>query len=524
MAARWVLLAIVLQAAAAASEPTTELDGLPIVRIVVDRYNIFDTTQKETSKWPYRAANSLHIVSRESFIRKMLLFSEGDPYSAELAAESARMLRELGFMEPVYITASPAEDGVEVTVETHDRWTLHVSLDFSLQGNRSRFGLSFKEENFLGRGLELRAGYTSDEERDRLNFSFLDPNFLGSRWRIFLLYSDTSDGYERQATVERPFFSLSTPHSWGGEWLNWQLNEYLYSDAEQVVTGRVARRGARLWWGLRLPSSKRVIRRLTTGIDWRDEVFSDWRWIEDGRPYLPPEDRRISGPRISYRQIANRYLVLQGFRGWKVQEDVGLGLNLWAGMTISLPAFGGDRPRLPLDGRASLVGRKGGWLLLGDLIGEARIEDGGLNNGVLGLQIGAAQLGNRGWQLRFRTDVSRNLDSDRQLTLGADIGLRGWSPDTFDGTARALVNIQWRRLLLEDLFHVASLGMVVFADAGRTWRPRVGRGTDGIRTNLGVGVLADLSRIGISSLARVEVAVPDDGSGLTVTLTSSSLF
>jgi hypothetical protein len=306
--------------------------------------------------------------------------------------------------------------------------------------------------------------------------------------------------------------------------LSWRLDEYLYSDAEQVVTGRVERSGARLWWGLRLPSTSRIIRRLTTGIDVRDDAYSDWRWIDDGRPYPQPEDRRIAGPRISYRQIANRFAVVQGFRGWKAQEDVGLGLNLRAGMTISLPAFGGDRARLPIDGRASLVGRRGDWVLLGDCFGEARIEDRGLADAVLGFQIGAAQLGHHGWQLRFRTDVSRNLDSDRQLTLGADVGLRGWSPDTFDGTSRALVNVQWRRLLVEDLFHVASIGMVVFADAGRTWEPRVGRGTDGIRTDLGVGVLADLSRIGIASLARFEVAMPDDGSGLTVTITSSSLF
>jgi hypothetical protein len=518
------MVSLSLSVAAAAQDPASELDGLPIVRIVIDRYNIFDTSQKPTSKWPYRAANSLHVVTRESFIRSMLLFKEGDPYSAELAAESERLLRELGFMEPVYITGQPVDDGVEVTVETHDRWTLNASLDFSIQGNRRRFGLSFKEENFLGRGLELRAGYTSDEERDRLNFSFLDPNFLGTRWRIFLLYSDTSDGYERQARIERPFFSLGTRRAWGGEWINWRLDEYLYADAEQRVTGQVERRGAQLWWGLRLAGPQRIIRRLTLGADGHRVRFANWRWLDDGSPYPPPEDRLIVGPRLVFEQVTDRFVVVQGFRGWKVQEDVGLGTSLRFGTTISLPAFGADKPRLPLDGRVSLNGRTGGWLLLGELSGAGRIEENGLVNAVLGLEVVAVQLGNRGWQLRFRSDVSHDLDSNRQLTLGADVGLRGWSPDTFDGTSRALINIQWRRLVVEDLFGIASIGAVVFADAGRTWCPRVGRGTDGIRADLGVGVLADLSRIGISSLARVEVAVPDDGSGPTITITSSSLF
>jgi len=71
------------------------LEGLPIVAIHIDRNDIFDTTDPKTKAWFYRWANALHIVSKEDFIRSMLLFKEGDPYSASLAAESARMLRGL---------------------------------------------------------------------------------------------------------------------------------------------------------------------------------------------------------------------------------------------------------------------------------------------------------------------------------------------------------------------------------------------------------------------------------------------
>jgi len=65
------------------------------------------------------------------------------------------------------------------------------------------------------------------------------------------------------------------------------------------------------------------------------------------------------------------------------------------------------------------------------------LEDGAAQNLVAGIQRGAAQLGISGWQIRILAEGSRRLDGDRQLTLGADLGLRGWDPDYFDGTGRS---------------------------------------------------------------------------------------
>lgn len=65
---------------------------------------------------------------------------------------------------------------------------------------------------------------------------------------------------------------------------------------------------------------------------------------------------------------------------------------------------------------------------------------------------------------------------------------------------------------------------MVFADAGKTWDPRIGADTGGIRKDAGAGLLFDLSRLSTSNVLRVEVAWPDDRSGPVVTLTGSALF
>jgi hypothetical protein len=515
---------LTLAAPGVAAGEADDVEGQPIVRIIFQRYDIFDTSQPETSKWFYRGANSLHIVSKEPFLRSMLLFTEGDPYSTELAEESARTLRALGFINPVLITARRVDGGVEVTVETHDQWTLNVGGSFGLAGNRSDWGIEFQEKNFLGRGKKFELEYGSDVERSETAIGYYDPNILGSWWRAELRYADRSDGFRELARIERPFYALATPRAIGGVWDRDHRVDYLYSEGDAVVSGLRKSEIADVWYGFRLPGDGEVTRRLTVGFDHRRDQFEDWSYDGTGNPYPTPDDRLIDGPHVSYEHVTDNFEVLQGFRAWSIQEDVALGPNLSAGATFSLPALGGDVPRLLLDGRFDMANRRGQWLLLGEATIEGRVDDGDFRNCVAGAWIGAAQLGRRGWQLRLLADASRDLDLDRQLTLGADIGLRGWSPDFFDGTGRALANVQWRALLKDDVFHVLGVGGEGLSYTRFPLDPRVGQGTDGVRADVGIGIIGDLTTIGVVNMARIEVGFPDDGSGPTVVVSTSALF
>ena len=104
------------------------------------------------------------------------------------------------------------------------------------------------------------------------------------------------------------------------------------------------------------------------------------------------------------------------------------------------------------------------------------------------------------------------------------LGLKVHQVHYFDGTGRAVLNVQWRTLLKEEVLGLFSVGIVVFGDAGATWDPRVGPDTDGVRVDAGAGLLFDLAHLGRSSLLRVDMAFPDDGSGPTFTLSTSSIF
>jgi hypothetical protein len=519
-----VALMMTLSASTASGTEVSELDGLTIVRIDFRRYDIFDTSKPETSTWPYRWANALHIRSRESFLRTMLLFEEGDPYSAAAAAESARILRSLGIMNPVDISAREVEGGVAVTVETHDQWSLQIGADAGLSGNRGTFGIQIQEENLLGWGKELSLGFDSDVERDSWIYGYIDPNVFGTRWVAELVYQDRTDGFLKRVRAERPFYSLATSRAWGGWWESEELTEHLYSNNESVVQGRRTSEFLRAWYGVELGRPGRVVRRLTVGWDLQRARYENWRWVDTGEPYPPPQPLDVSGVRIGYEQVTDNFKVLHGFRAWSTQEDVALGPNFKIGATLSGPAVGGDISRVLFDGLFSAARHRGSWLLLGDVWLSGRVDRGEARDVLLGVQLAASQIGSRGFQARLLVDASHDLQRDRQLTLGADIGLRGWNPDTFDGTGRALANLQWRTIVFRDVLQLFSVGVVVFADAGKTWGPRIGPDTGGVRTDAGAGLLFDLSRYALSNVLRVEVAWPDDRSGPVVTLTGSALF
>lgn len=513
-----------LLAATTAAAGDDELEGLPILAIHIDRYNVFDTSNPKTSAWPYRWANALHVVSREKFIRSMLLFKEGDSYSASLAAESGRILRSLGIMNPVEIEARRVEGGVEIDVETHDTWSLQLGGSAGVTGNRTEFGLEIQEENLLGWGKKVAIAFDSDNERDTVSYRYVDPNVFNTRWRVNLTHADLSDGRQNLVQIDRPFYSLVTPWTWGGIANEVELTEYLYSQSETVVSGSRESDLLKVWGGARLRGGLAVTRRLVFGWEHRRDFFSDWAWEDDGTPYPQPEDRVIGGPTFAYEQIADNFIVVKGFRAWTVQEDVALGPVFSVAGVVSTPTTGGDRNRFPLAGAFHIGKRLGRWLILSDVWLSGRIEGDGTRNVVGGFQLGAAQLGKRGLQTRLLVEDSHRLDLDRQLTLGAEIGLRGWDPDYFDGTGRALFNIQWRTLIKEEVLGLFSVGAVVFADAGKTWNPRVGPDTDGIRVDAGVGLIFDLPNLSRTRLLRLDIAFPDDGSGPLFIISTKSIF
>lgn len=494
-----------------------------IVAIEVIRHDVFDLTDPETAAWPYRMANALHILTRERFIRSLLLFREGDRWDPSLAEESERILRGTGFLNPVSIRAKPVKGGVVVVVEARDQWTTELSLNYGRLGQRQKAGISLSEQNFLGWGKTVYLDARSDPERDAVTFGFTDPLFLATRWRLKLAHREASDGTADGFSLEYPFFSLGTLWAGGIRWRRESLVEHLWAQGKKQVSGNAMHRSLELWGGFRLAGDGERTRRVTLGLFREKSTFSHWTF-GDGRSFPEPQDRQLGGLRLGFASVSSRWQVATGFRGWWRQEDLPLGPDFSCSLGIPLSGFSGDSRAWPFSlnfFQASLLGRLYRWLAANT---QGRWQHGGARDNVTRLEAGFAFLGDQGFRGRAVLERGFHLDLDRQLTLGADSGLRGWDPDSFDGTSRAVVNLEWRQRLTGEVLHLAVLGLVLFADAGKTWGARVGADTRGWRGDVGVGLLAEVTRAAILRVVRLEVSFPDDGTGPTVLLTGVSLF
>lgn len=520
----WVASVVCVLTALGAGAGTNEVaSGTRILTVRIERHDIFDLDDPATSAWPYRWVDALHVTTREEFIRSLLLFRVGDPLDPARLVESEVILRGTGFLNPVHISAHPVPGGAEVVVETHDQWTTAVDIAFGISGNRHHTGGSISEDNLLGLGKGLLLDVRSDPERTSTTFRYRDSTFFHSRWRLELERTDASDGFTDFLKVEYPFFAILTPRAGGARWRREELKDYLWSGGERQVEGQINSHNFDVWGGLRLPGDGIRTNRLTLGVFGERAVFDDWHRL-DGLPFQQPEDRDLLGVEVGWQHETFNWRVVQGFRAWLRQEDLPLGPNWQVTAGVSLPALGGDRPRLRYHGSLTagqLNGRTYSWLIA-DLSG--RVEEGGIANGVTHLEVGGALTGTAGWRARVAADLGHDLDRERQLTLGADTGLRGYDPYTFDGTSRVVANLEWRRQITGELLHVAALGLTVFGDVGKTWGARVGPPTDGWRSDVGAGLLVEITRASVVRILRAEVAFPDRGNGPVFQITSDSLF
>ncbi len=497
--------------------------GTPIVAVRIDRHDVFDLDDPSTSAWPYRWVDALHIVTREDFIRSLLLFQVGDRLDPVRMAESELILRGTGFLNPVNISARPVPGGAEVVVETHDQWTTGISVSFGMSGDRRTAGFGLWEDNVLGMGKSLLFDVTSDPERTSTKFRYKDLTFLHSRWQLALEHQSSSDGSTDHLLVEYPFFSLTTPRAGGVEWRRDQSLKYLWSDGERRVTGDANTRDWEVWGGLRLPGSGIRTNRLIAGAFGERALFRNWHGV-DGSLYPQPRDRNLVGGEVGWEHTTFRWKLVRGFRAWLRQEDLPLGPNWKVTTGLSLPFFGGDSVRLRYRGTfeaGQYAGRTYTWQRA-DLSG--RVESRGLGNAITHLEAGGAITGSAGLRVRVAADLGYAVDRERQLTLGADAGLRGYDPNTFDGTSRVVANMEWRHRITGELLHIAALGLTGFADVGKTWGARVGPSTEGWRGDIGVGMLVELTRASLVRILRLEVALPDRGGKPIYLVTTDSLF
>jgi hypothetical protein len=518
-----------------------------VSEIFVDNRSVFDVGGAELDarfNWAYRSANRMHVRTRESVIRRELLFGVGDCYVPELLEDSERILRNLSFIAEADVFAVPQPDSSRhVVVETRDEWSMRLEPQWDSDGGVQLTGVELREDNLLGTGQHVSA-YVKEQQGERVYGAAVGTRQLaGTRLDAEIGVAKTPVGVSVVQRLAYPFRGEN------GRWAFRQQIEHLERNFVIFVPGDDGNVRRRYFEEARRSFDVGTVMRL--GRRGRLTLFGvalAGEWTEYPRDYLSMDG---GGEEPALQQVAPgepipvvtgldtissvRVVFLAGQRNvWferrraldavRGTEDVRLGVEAEVGIGRSLAAFSDDDDLLLDVGFAIAAAPVRGLLAGFSARGEARRD--------FGAEAGSFEWRNLfgqadGWAYWRPSDESRHTlvaavtgvagwrtTVPFQLTMGNRAGLRGLPTHAWPGERRVVGSLEHRAYLGWPYPRLFDLGTAVFVDAGKMWAGGDTFGmTSPLEASVGFGLRAAFPP-GSRRTYRMDVAVPvTDGLG-----------
>jgi outer membrane protein assembly factor BamA len=481
--------------------------------ILISRKNIFDPSDPHEDHWPYRLANSLHMVTREEVIRRELLFHEGDLYEQKVIDESERNLRSLRVIYHVRIRPIAYHDGVvDLEVTSQDTWTLRPSVNLSRAGGNNAFSFSFSEQNLLGRLKILQIAQRSDVDRTTTQLQYLDPRILGSRFALRTYYADSSDGVSWGLFTARPFYSLDSRWSMnaGGEKV--ELVSKLYGEGDVISEFHRQTDTLTLTYGISSGLVGTNVVRFLFGYSYLSNQFErDSDQIGFGTTPVP-ENQKFSGPIFTLQTLKTQFIKVTNYNQFDREEDINLGNDLSASVWLSLKDFEAYTSQVILNLNDTVgipISERTNFLYSGSLTG--RVGSGDVENVVLAqaMETYCRVTPRQTFYGRLGLDVGINLDGQNQFLLGGDSGLRGYPTRQFDGDRRLLLTLEHRFFSDIEVLRLVRVGFAGFYDVGDAWYGTSEKLSD-LHSDFGVGLRFGVVRSSVANISRLDLAYSVD--------------
>lgn len=432
------------------SAPVRPPDRQKIDTIIIDNHNIFDGDDASPD-WVANLANRLHMRTRQSVIRRRLLFNRGDRLDLARLEESERALRNLGVFRSVRVDTVREGDRLAVRAVTADGWSTQPQLSFTSAGGDNTWEVGLTERNFLGTATEVAFAYGQDPDRTHLDLEFINPHFFSRRTLVTLRHHDLSDGRRSEWQFGLPFHETAAPHSVEtyGEAANERVLRFRDGERIDSTNHQLLRVG--LVGGVAIAANSHRYTRLWGGWEWRREDFAPM-----GAPEVPYSVFTAVRAGIDVGSV--RFRVLEHFNSYSRREDVDLSPTFRAGIVLQ------SGVGFEVSGQASTVWNRGFAVL--------RVAANGLDSTRT-----LAQL----------TVVSQNVPRHSFIAHaeagvvthpkpGAEFdpwifqrGPRLFGIHDFTGTRTTWFVLEDRILLVDDVLGLLAFGLAPFVDYGGAW-------------------------------------------------------
>jgi hemolysin activation/secretion protein len=509
------LLALYTAGAAAQqipSLPELEAAGAVIGEIVVEPHNIFDLDDPHENSFPYRAANALHITTRPSLIRRLLLFKSGERLSVRLLEETERLVRANSSVYDIAITPTAYRDGVvDLAIRTRDTWTLQPGLRVRRAGGKNSGGFALKEANLAGTGTAFGLERTSTVDRTGTVLQLANDHLFDGWTRIAGERATFDDGASASLSITRPFYALDTRRAGGASVARFDRIDSIYGAGNVVGQYRHHQDTGEVFGGWSPGLIRGWTQRFSAGLSYvADSYALD---AERPAPAALPVDRTLAGPFLRYEAIEDDFVLLRNRERIQRPEYFAMGMQSSVQLGRSLAAFGSTDQPWQLSASLSKGFRiRGGNELLAQTsfssqYGSSATSDmRGLGSSV---RYYAPQGPNNLLLVAASADGVQSPNEADQLLLGGDNGLRGYPLRYQRGAHRALLNVEERFYTDWYPLRIFRVGAAVFYDLGRAWGgPLASTENTGWLSNAGVGLRILSARASFGNVLHIDFAFP----------------
>lgn len=485
-------------------------EGRIIDSIIIDNRNIYDTTQANRNTFLFRTANKLHVVTRSKVIHRELLIKVGEPFSLELARETARNLRTRFELYDAQIWARELPGGhLVVHLETIDQWSTFAKLKFSKESDKTGFRFGLEERNLAGYNQLIGFDYVDPgDEKAYLIARFRDQRLAGLPYSFSLVYNDNPEYIIRHLSFSRPYYNLNQRWSFGVSLTDIRGRRDFPVDSLVVVQSH--RRGDKFSgfveqrWG-----SYRDKIGINLGYTYFDERSFDAS-IFDSDDFL--EAMIASDTTYHYFQLrvflqSVKYVRLRRINGMGYPEDFVAGRNYSVSIGRAFNAgfddevydrigFAGTETRLLKENLAIANFGRALWIKEG--------------NDIQVLTTGSLRWYNYSFDfmttaLRLKYQKLTREDELDLLSLGGRGGIRGYGEFFLTGNKLVTFNAESRLFTGVDILS-ALLGGVVFWDAGRIWSDYRPEQESIWHHSFGVGLRISMEKSSRSQIVRIDLA------------------
>ncbi len=142
-------------------------------------------THSDAEKVLYDIGNNLHINTRQSTVKRRLLFSEGDTITADMLRETEKNLRAEQFLADAILEVKRLPDStLAIKVTTYDQWTTVPAFAVGRKGGEWVWWLGPVESNVFGTGQRLGFFIGHDLERDSRWIDFDNTAFTSEKLHL----------------------------------------------------------------------------------------------------------------------------------------------------------------------------------------------------------------------------------------------------------------------------------------------------------------------------------------------------